>query len=46
MDLFIEIQDRTGVAYLFVSHDLTVVRHLSHRVAVMLPRRDRRMGRR
>jgi ABC-type glutathione transport system ATPase component len=35
MDLFMEIQDRTGVAYLFVSHDLTVVRHLSHRVAVM-----------
>jgi ABC-type glutathione transport system ATPase component len=35
MDLFIEIQERTGVAYLFVSHDLAVVRHLSHRVAVM-----------
>jgi ABC-type glutathione transport system ATPase component len=35
MDLFMEIQNRTGVAYLFVSHDLTVVRHLSHRVAVM-----------
>jgi peptide/nickel transport system ATP-binding protein len=36
LDLFKEIQDRTGVAYLFVSHDLAVVRHLSHRVAVML----------
>jgi peptide/nickel transport system ATP-binding protein len=35
MDLFIEIQNRTGVAYLFVSHDLAVVRHISHRVAVM-----------
>lgn len=35
MDLFVEIQERTGVAYLFVSHDLAVVRHLSHRVAVM-----------
>jgi ABC-type oligopeptide transport system ATPase subunit len=35
MELFIEIQERTGVAYLFVSHDLTVVRHMSRRVAVM-----------
>lgn len=35
MDLFRDVQEQTGVAYLFVSHDLTVVRHLSHRVAVM-----------
>ncbi|MFF3027042.1 ATP-binding cassette domain-containing protein [Microbacterium sp. NPDC057944] len=35
LDLFIEIQERTGVALLFVSHDLAVVRHVSHRVAVM-----------
>ncbi|WP_296664931.1 ATP-binding cassette domain-containing protein [Demequina sp.] len=35
LDLFKGIQEATGVAYLFVSHDLAVVRHLSHRVAVM-----------
>lgn len=35
LDLFTEIQEATGVAYLFISHDLAVVRHLSRRVAVM-----------
>ena len=35
MELFIDIQRRTGVAYLFVSHDLAVVRHISHRVSVV-----------
>ncbi|WP_167306140.1 ATP-binding cassette domain-containing protein [Rathayibacter festucae] len=35
MELFVEIQRATGVAYLFVSHDLSVIRHISHRVAVL-----------
>ncbi|OZM74348.1 peptide ABC transporter ATP-binding protein [Amycolatopsis antarctica] len=30
-----ELQQRLGVAYLFISHNLSVVRHLSHHVAVM-----------
>ncbi|MDN4642197.1 dipeptide/oligopeptide/nickel ABC transporter ATP-binding protein [Agreia sp. PsM10] len=35
LDLFIEIQRDTGCAYLFVSHDLSVIRHVSHRVIVL-----------
>lgn len=35
LSLFQEIQEETGVAYLFVSHDLAVVQHVSNRVAVM-----------
>lgn len=35
LELFVEIQEATGVAYLFITHDLAVVRNVSHRVAVL-----------
>ena len=35
IDLFLELQKEIGVAYLFISHDLGVVRALCHRVAVL-----------
>jgi microcin C transport system ATP-binding protein len=35
VDLLRDLQDRRGLAYMFISHDLKVVRALSHRVLVM-----------
>lgn len=35
MNLLMDLQDELGVAYLFISHDLRAVEHLSHRVSVM-----------
>lgn len=35
INLFIELQEKFGLTYLFISHDLRVVKHISDRVAVM-----------
>jgi peptide/nickel transport system ATP-binding protein len=35
LNLLLELQQRLGLTYLFVSHDLSVVKHISDRIAVM-----------
>jgi oligopeptide transport system ATP-binding protein len=35
VNLFIELQERLRLTYLFIAHDLAVVRHISSRIAVM-----------
>ncbi|MDT8354283.1 ABC transporter ATP-binding protein [Roseomonas mucosa] len=44
VNLFMDLQEEMGMAYLFIAHDLGMVRHLCHRVAVMLRGRIVELG--
>lgn len=40
LNLLFDIQERTGVSYLFISHNMAAVRYVAHRIVVMYLGRD------
>ncbi|GAA4212831.1 ATP-binding cassette domain-containing protein [Actinocatenispora rupis] len=45
LNLLLDLQREHGMSYLFISHDIDVVRHMSHRIAVLLGGRLVEQGR-
>jgi ABC-type oligopeptide transport system ATPase subunit len=35
INLLVDLQDQFGLSYLFISHDLALVRHIAHNIAIM-----------
>jgi len=46
VNLFADLQRQLGLTYLFIAHDLAVVRHISHRIAIMYAGRIVEIGER
>jgi oligopeptide/dipeptide ABC transporter ATP-binding protein len=46
VNLFQDLQQQLGLTYLFIAHDLAIVRHISHRVAIMYAGRIVEIGER